>query len=100
MLSARGLDVVVLSMEELPQLGRLGRAAAERVAGWLTDAEVRMLGLVEVIDIYDGRIVRTRDGDFEAAAVLTAAGVTPRTELAERAGLAVQQGDSVSGAAT
>ncbi|HEY5117344.1 MAG TPA: FAD-dependent oxidoreductase, partial [Nakamurella sp.] len=89
-LSARGLDVVVLSMEELPQLGRLGRAAAERVAGWLTDAEV--LGLVEVIDIYDGRIVRTRDGDFEADAVLTAAGVTPRTELAERVGLAVQDG--------
>jgi len=77
-------------MEELPQLGRLGRAAAERVAGWLTDAEV--LGLVEVIDIYDGRIVRTRDGDFEADAVLTAAGVTPRTELAERVGLAIQDG--------
>ena len=60
-LAARGLDVVVLSMEELPQLGRLGRSAAERVAGWLADAEVRMLGEVDVSDIYDGRIVRTKD---------------------------------------
>jgi 3-phenylpropionate/trans-cinnamate dioxygenase ferredoxin reductase subunit len=32
-LAARGLHVAVLSMEELPQIGRLGRAAAERIAG-------------------------------------------------------------------
>ena len=91
-LAARGLDVVVLSMEELPQLGRLGRSAAGRVAGWLADADVRMLGEVEVSHIFDGRIVRTERGDFEADVILTAAGVKPRTELAERAGLAVQNG--------
>lgn len=38
-LAARGLHVAVLSMEELPQIGRLGRAAAERIAGRSRPAE-------------------------------------------------------------
>lgn len=91
-LASRGLDVAVLSMEELPQTGRLGRAAAERIAGWLADADIRLHGDVKVTGIDDGRIVRTENGDFEADLILTAAGVEPRTELAEQAGLAVEDG--------
>lgn len=91
-LASRGLDVAVPSMEELPQTGRLGRAAAERIAGWLADADIRLHGDVKVTGIDDGRIVRTENGDFEADLILTAAGVEPRTELAEQAGLAVEDG--------
>ncbi len=91
-LAARGLDVTVLSVEELPQIGRLGRAVAERIAGWLGAAGVRLVGDARVTDIYDGRIVHTTDGEFEADLILTAAGIEPRSELAEQAGLAVEEG--------
>jgi len=91
-LAARGLDVTMLSMEELPQIDRLGRAAAGRIAGWLGEAGVRLVGAARVSDIYDGRIVHTADGAFEADLILTAAGIEPRSELAEQAGLAVEAG--------
>lgn len=92
-LAARGVDVTVLSTEELPQLHRLGREVAERLAGWLTGAGVRLVGGAEVAAIEDGTAVQTTDGRrFTADLVLTAAGVKPRGELAEQAGLAVQDG--------
>lgn len=92
-LAGRGLAVTVLSTEELPQLQRLGRDAAKRIAGWLTDAGVRLVGGAEVAAIEDGTVVRTTDGrSFTADLVLTAAGVQPLGELAERAGLATQDG--------
>ena len=92
-LAGRGLDVTVLSTEELPQLHRLGREAAERIVGWLTGAGVRLVGGAEVEAIEDGTVVRTTDGrSFPADLVLTAAGVHPRGELAERAGLAMRDG--------
>ena len=47
-LAMRGLGVTMLATEELPQLHRLGRPAAERIAGWLVDAGVKFRGGVTV----------------------------------------------------
>lgn len=92
-LAGRGLDVTVLSTEGRPQLQRLGGAAADRIAGWLTDAGVRLVGGAEVASIVDGTTVLTTEGRaFTADLVLTAAGVRPRGQLAELAGLAMQDG--------
>jgi 3-phenylpropionate/trans-cinnamate dioxygenase ferredoxin reductase subunit len=88
-LKMRGLDVTMLSVEQLPQLKRLGHAAAERISGWLSDAGVKLRGGVTVQRIDEGRIVRTDDGDIEADLILSAAGVIPHSTLAEAAGLAI-----------
>jgi 3-phenylpropionate/trans-cinnamate dioxygenase ferredoxin reductase subunit len=90
-LARRGLQVTMLSTEELPQVQRLGRRAAERIAGWLTEAGVRFVGGAEVASVDGGSSVRTADGaSFAADLILSAVGVRPRGELAERAGLAMQ----------
>ncbi|MET0966650.1 MAG: NAD(P)/FAD-dependent oxidoreductase [Nakamurella sp.] len=91
-LAKRGLDVTMLSTEQLPQLERLGRAAAERIAGWLADAGVKLRAGVTVEAIDDGRLVRTDDGAFEADLVLSAAGVTPNSELAGASGIELRDG--------
>lgn len=92
-LASRGVAVTVLSTEELPQLERLGPDVAARLAGWLTGAGVKLVGKAEVAAIEDGSVVRTVDGQsFTADLLLSAAGVTPHGELAEQAGLAVQDG--------
>jgi len=91
-LAKRGLDVTMLSTEELPQLERLGRAAAERIAGWLVDAGVKLRGGVTVEGIEDGQIVRTDDGAVQADLILSAAGVTANSSLAESAGLELADG--------
>jgi 3-phenylpropionate/trans-cinnamate dioxygenase ferredoxin reductase subunit len=91
-LAMRGLAVTVLSTEELPQLSRLGRAAALRIVGWLTEAGVRLVTGAEVTEIRHGRAVHTDGEVFEADLVVAAAGVVPNSELAERAGFRLVDG--------
>jgi NADPH-dependent 2,4-dienoyl-CoA reductase/sulfur reductase-like enzyme len=91
-LAIRGLDVTVLSTEELPQLERLGRQAAGRLAGWLAEAGVRLVGGAEVTEIRDGHAVHTGEEVHWADLILSAAGVVPNSELARRAGLLIERG--------
>ena len=91
-LATRGLAVTVLSTEELPQLARLGRAAAERIAGWLAEAGVRLIGGTEVTEISGGRLVHTDGGSHEGDVVLAAAGVIPNSAPAGQAGLQLEDG--------
>jgi 3-phenylpropionate/trans-cinnamate dioxygenase ferredoxin reductase subunit len=92
-LAARGLDVVMVSTEARPQQTRLGAAAAERIVGWLEGAGVRVVGGAEVGAVHDGRTVELTDGSRHTAdLVLVAAGVKQHSELAERAGIACQEG--------
>jgi len=92
-LAMRGLAVTVVSTDELPQIGRLGRAAAERIAGWLSWSGVHLQPNAEVAEIRDGRTVVAHDGStFEADMILSAAGVSPNSSPAEKAGLQVDQG--------
>ena len=101
-LAARGLAVSMVSSEHRPQLNRLGTDAADLITGWLTDAGVRLYGDTQVTDVASDpavtggparRTVRLSDGTKLAAdLVLSAIGAVPRVELAEQAGLAVENG--------
>jgi NADPH-dependent 2,4-dienoyl-CoA reductase/sulfur reductase-like enzyme len=92
-LARRGLSVTMVSTEELPQLHRLGRGVAERISGWLADAGVRFHGSADIIEIREGRTVDLDGGEsLTAELILTAAGATPESALAQQAGLKLADG--------
>ncbi|MFR9801124.1 NAD(P)/FAD-dependent oxidoreductase [Pseudonocardia sp. RS010] len=99
-LARRGLEVTVVSTEELPQEKRLGPDAGRRIAGWLAEDGVTLVGgaQVEAIEPLGDpeerpRRVRVSERDpLEADLVLVAGGIDPHVTLARAAGLAVEQG--------
>ena len=99
-LSLRGVEVTLVSQEEGAQSERLGEDASRRIQGWLEGYGV---------DLHMGTDVESierRDNGFEVAVaggdsilgqtVLLAAGVRPRTRLAEEAGLEIEKGGVVT----
>ncbi|MGW6173849.1 NAD(P)/FAD-dependent oxidoreductase [Arthrobacter sp. NPDC055138] len=100
---ARGLDVTVLEYADRP----MGRALTPVMSGFFADAHQRLgvrLRLGEGISSFDGNdaghvtaAVSTTGDRYPADLVLVGVGVTPRTELAEAAGLEVQNGIVVDG---
>ena len=90
-LAVRGLEVVQVSQEERPQIKRLGRSAAERIAGWLTDAGIVLRGSAEISGM-SGTTVTMADGtELSADLVLSAVGMDPQSGLAADAGLAMHK---------
>jgi 3-phenylpropionate/trans-cinnamate dioxygenase ferredoxin reductase component len=90
-LARRGLDVTLVTMEELPQIHRLGRGAGERLSHWLHNEGVVRLG-VEVAEVRGNRLVRLSDGTtVEGDLILVAGGVKPEAALAKDAGLDMAQ---------
>ena len=83
-----GREVVMVSQEERPQQSRLGPEAASRIAGWLHEDGVRVLGGVEVTAIEGGHTVHLKEGpSLTADLVLVAAGVHQDTGWIEDAGV-------------
>jgi 3-phenylpropionate/trans-cinnamate dioxygenase ferredoxin reductase subunit len=95
-LSLRGAKVILISLEQSPQKERLGEEVGERVEDWLRGYGVglRLGASIEGIERKDSAYeVSVESGERIAAdTVLLGTGVSPRTELAERAGLAVERG--------
>ncbi|SEP37516.1 Pyridine nucleotide-disulphide oxidoreductase [Amycolatopsis saalfeldensis] len=92
-LARLGLRVTVLCPGPVPQLARLGREAGELIASWLAEEGVLLLPETELKSITDGHIVRTGSGqDLDAGLILLATGARPRADLAEQAGLAIEDG--------
>ncbi|WP_116203482.1 NAD(P)/FAD-dependent oxidoreductase [Amycolatopsis circi] len=92
-LSRLGLGVTLLCPDTVPQRQRLGRDAGELIAGWLAAEGVRLLRETSLVSITGGRRVRTDTGwDLDTGLVLLATGVRPRVELAEKAGLTIENG--------
>ena len=95
-LAVRGLDVVLGAPEERPHESRLGPEAGEQIAGWLQSSGVRLvLGeeLVRIDRSSPGWSLQLGDGSSLAAdAVVCGGGATPNVELAERAGLRLENG--------
>lgn len=92
-LAVRGLAVTMVSTSSKPQEKRLGPDASMLISGWLEDAGVKMHNGVQISEIEAGRIVRLSDGtEISADLVLSAIGVTVRSELAEQAGAEVRDG--------
>jgi 3-phenylpropionate/trans-cinnamate dioxygenase ferredoxin reductase component len=95
-LSLRGAKVALISLEGTPQEQRLGADAGNRIKGWLEDHGVDLhLGVgVEGIERKNSDYEVTVEGGetVPAETVLLATSVTPRTRLAEEAGLEVAEG--------
>jgi 3-phenylpropionate/trans-cinnamate dioxygenase ferredoxin reductase component len=92
-LAVLDVRVTLVSEERLPQEDRLGAEAAARIAGWLRDAGVTLIGGASVASIEDARAVVLDDGRRLAGdCVVLATGVRPRGELAATAGLELEDG--------
>ena len=92
-----GVEVTVIESAELPLLRVLGPEVAQVFAQLHREHEVdlRLAASIAEISTEDGRAsgVRLQDGTtFAADAVLVAVGVSPNSGLAERAGLATDNG--------
>ena len=91
-LAARGIGVTLVTEEARPQEARLGAWAGDRIAAWLREAGVELVGADRLAEIMAGS-VRTEGGArYPADLVLLATGVKPMAGLAEGAGLAMQDG--------
>jgi 3-phenylpropionate/trans-cinnamate dioxygenase ferredoxin reductase subunit len=87
-LARGGREVVMVSQEERPQQSRLGPEAATRVAAWLHEDGVRVLGGVDVAAIEGGHTVKLKEGPaLTGDLVLVAAGVHQDTGWVENAGV-------------
>lgn len=95
-LAMRGVEVTMVSMDDLPQGALLGEEAGERIRRWLEGHGVTLrLGarVEEFRRAAEGFEVALAGGEaLSAGAVLLGTGVRPRTELAEAAGLSVEPG--------
>jgi 3-phenylpropionate/trans-cinnamate dioxygenase ferredoxin reductase subunit len=90
-LAARGLDVTLVTIEELPQATRLGPAAGDRLRQWLEADRVTLRLGVEVEGIQAGRRVHLAgEAEVEGDLVLVAGGSQPEVSLARMSGLAMQ----------
>jgi 3-phenylpropionate/trans-cinnamate dioxygenase ferredoxin reductase subunit len=94
---AAGCAVTVVDVAELPLLAVLGKEMAEMYAGLhrRNGVEFRLGAKLTEITGKDGATIglRLEDGSFiDADAVVVAVGITPNTELAEAAGLTVDNG--------
>jgi 3-phenylpropionate/trans-cinnamate dioxygenase ferredoxin reductase subunit len=95
-LAMRGLQVTLISDEPVPQLARLGEEAGRRIAEWLAEIGVRLQlgGAVEAIE--PGLVHVPGNPPVAADLILVGAGIRPRVELAEQAGLETDQGRIVT----
>jgi NAD(P)H-nitrite reductase large subunit len=92
-LAALDVRVTLVSEERLPQEQRLGAEVAERIAAWLREAGVTLIGGVSVAAVEDARTVALQDGRrLGGNCVVLAVGVRPRGELADPAGLDRENG--------
>lgn len=91
-LRSRGLAVHVVAPGEVPMERALGREIGLFIAG-LHEEQGVVLHLRATAKGFDGRVLTLADGTMIAADLLVVgAGVSPRTELAAAAGIAVQDG--------
>jgi 3-phenylpropionate/trans-cinnamate dioxygenase ferredoxin reductase component len=89
-LASRGVDVTVMSTEPRPQEQRIGPQAADRLAGWLEDAGVEVVGGVSVRAIeHAQRVVLDDRRAITADLILLATGIEPQSQLVADAGGAV-----------
>jgi len=96
-LALLGLDVTLVTTEDLPQAARLGEEVGRRIAGWLRADGLRLVTGSPVAAIENGRTVIPEVGEAVTAdLVVVGAGIAPHAELAEAAGLETRDGRVVT----
>lgn len=94
-LSMRGAEVVMVSLEKVPQEARLGEEVGDRILSWLHEYGVEThfeASVEEVRRDEDEFTIVTDGGEVSGDSVLFGVGVKPSTALAEDAGLEVVSG--------
>ncbi|WIX76500.1 FAD-dependent oxidoreductase [Amycolatopsis carbonis] len=92
-LARLGLQVTVLCADSVPQERRLGRDAGELILHWLEAEGASVLRGTRLDAVSEGHRVHTDLGPaLDTDVVLLATGIRPRIALAEKAGLAVENG--------
>jgi len=91
-LALQGVSVTLVAPEPAPQTARLGLEAGERLRALVERTGVRYVGEPQVTRLEDGA-VRLDDGvTIDTDLIVAATGVTPRSALADTAGLAIRDG--------
>jgi 3-phenylpropionate/trans-cinnamate dioxygenase ferredoxin reductase component len=91
-LARRGLAVTLVSMEDGPQVARLGDVASQVLRAWLEDDGVSLRLGVGVEAIEGGRVRLAGETSAEGDLILVAGGVEPEVGIAAEAGLALSAG--------
>jgi NADPH-dependent 2,4-dienoyl-CoA reductase/sulfur reductase-like enzyme len=92
-LARRGLHTTLVAPEAVPQAPRLGEHTGRLLAAWLSEDEgvdVRLGATIESVSPHE--LTLGGGGHVPADVVLLATGVAPASELAEAAGLALDDG--------
>jgi 3-phenylpropionate/trans-cinnamate dioxygenase ferredoxin reductase subunit len=87
-----GAPVALVAPEALPQAARLGETAGRRIRGWLQEAGVELHLERQVERLAPGGVEIEHGPTLHADAIVLATGVRPAAELAEAAGLALDDG--------
>ena len=101
-LAKRGLDVIMITDEDVPHTSRLGPEAGSEIAGWLRadGVTVRTGSGVKSLELRGGQwVITLADGDrVPAGAVVCGGGAQPELDLARDAGCAIDHGGVVTDA--
>jgi NADPH-dependent 2,4-dienoyl-CoA reductase/sulfur reductase-like enzyme len=97
-LARRGVAVTLVAPQAVPQEKRLGAEAGERLRRLVTDAGVRYVGEVAVVQIHADAVQLDNGVTIDCDLILAATGVDPRSRLGETAGLAIEDARIVVGA--
>jgi NADPH-dependent 2,4-dienoyl-CoA reductase/sulfur reductase-like enzyme len=94
----QGISVTLVAPNAAPQDKRLGADAGERLRRLVTAAGARYVGGVAVEAVQDGAVQLDNGVTIDCDLVLAATGVRPRSDLAEQAGLTMEQSRVVADA--
>ncbi|MBB5162237.1 NAD(P)/FAD-dependent oxidoreductase [Mycobacterium sp. AZCC_0083] len=97
-LALNGLAVTLVAPERVPQEKRLGAAAGRRLQALVELAGVRYVGEVAVRELTEGAVRLENGVSIDCDLIVAATGVTPRIDLAEAAGLSIQDSRVIVGA--
>jgi NADPH-dependent 2,4-dienoyl-CoA reductase/sulfur reductase-like enzyme len=97
-LALNGLAVTLVAPEPVPQEKRLGAAAGRRLQALVELAGVRYVGGVSVRELTEGAVRLENGVSIDCDLTVAATGVTPRIDLAEPAGLSIQDSRVIVGA--
>ncbi|PXW35206.1 UNVERIFIED_CONTAM: pyridine nucleotide-disulfide oxidoreductase [Williamsia faeni] len=91
-LAARGVATTVVAPEQVPQAPRLGPDAGARILTMLDDAGVRYVGGPAVTRMEPDAVTLDDGVRIDSDLILAATGITPCTDIAEAAGLDLEDG--------